>query len=89
MILNIMEQYILILVILQYILFIFNTEYISKKIKECESMEDYHYYKIIQIVPPIITFLLLFSITYFNDIKACGVVVFMFILIMFFKVFDQ
>lgn len=76
-----MEIYIILLVIIQYLSFIYNLEYVSRKIKDSKTMNDYYYYKTIRLLFPSTIFLILLSVSYYHDIKSCGLIVFLFLLI--------
>ena len=84
-----MELLIILLIILQYISFIYNLEYVSNKIKKSKTKRDYYYYKIIRFSIPTIIFLILFSVSYFHDFKVCGLIIIIFLLLMALKLIPQ
>lgn len=80
-----MEIYIILLIIIQYVSFVYNLEYISRKIENSNTKNDYYFYKTLRFLIPTITFLILFTVTYYHDEKLCAYVIFLFILSMFLK----
>ena len=80
-----MEIYIIILVILQYVSFIYNFEYVSRKIKKSKTKNEYYYYKTIRILLPVTVYLILFTVSYYHDINTCGFIVFLSIIMISIK----